>query len=113
MSKETELIVKMIEDMRDEQREHAKNSASHREETIKWQVQTDARTERIEHDLREHKEGVIQNRGAIKVFDERLDLLEKPGEAKKYLYKKYMKVGGVISITLTIMVAAAKLAGLF
>ena len=113
MNKENELILQLIKEMRDEQREHAKNSSIHREETVKWQANTDSRTERIEIDLRDHKEGVIQNRGIIKIMDERIDALEKPVEVKKYLYKKYMKVGGVISLTLAIAVAIAKLAGLF
>lgn len=112
MSKESdELMLQLIKDMRDEQREHAKNSAAHREETVKWQAQTDARTERIEVDLREHKEGVIQNRGSIKINDDRLEALEKPVHAKEYLRKKYMKVAGVISITLGIVAGIAKLAG--
>ena len=114
MSKETDdLMIQLMKEMRDEQRDHAKNSSTHREETVKWQVQADARTERIEHDLREHKEGVIQNRSVINSQDVRIVSLEKPVEAKKYLHKKYMKIGGVLSVTITIVLGLAKLFGLF
>lgn len=113
MSRDIELMLELMKEMREEQKEHAKNSSLHREETVKWQAQADARTERIEVDLREHKEGVIQNRAVLASNMVRIEALERPVAAKKYLYKKYMKIGGAISITLTIVGGIAKLAGLF
>lgn len=112
-NRENDLIIDLMKDMRDESRKHANKSAAHCEESRIWQVNTANRLENIEKDLREHKEGVIQNRETMGIFDKRLEFLEAPIEAKKYLYKKYMKIGGIISITLTIIVAAAKIAGLF
>lgn len=109
MSDDSKVILELMKEMRDEQREHAKLSSTHREETVKWQVNTDARTERIEEDLREHKEGVIQNREAGVTRDTRLDTLEAPEKAKAYLRKKYMKVAGVVAITLGIVTGLGKI----
>jgi hypothetical protein len=111
MSRESELMLELMKDMRDEQREHAKLSSAHREETVKWQTQSDARTGRIEEDLREHKEGVIQNRDAGVVRDGRLDTLEEPVKAKAYLRKKYMKIAGVVAITVSIAAGLGKIFG--
>jgi len=107
------LMLEFLKDMRDEQREHAKLSSSHREETVKWQTQSDARTVRIEEDLREHKEGVIQNRSALEVVEERVDKLEEPVKAKAYLRKKYMLSAGVIAITVSILAGLGRIGGWF
>lgn len=102
---ENDVILEVLRDMRDEQKEHAKNSSAHREENIKWQAAMDSRTERIEEDLREHKEGVIGNRTVVAANSARIDKLEEPVKAKKYMYKKYMKATGLIAATLGIISA--------
>jgi len=111
MSDNGDVMLQVMKDMREEQREHAKLSASHREETMKWQIKTDSRTERIEEDLSKHIEGVVQNRETIKLNQGRLSTLEKPLEVSKYLYKKYIKVATVISISLGIIFTAIKILG--
>ena len=113
MSKETEIMLELMKEMRDDQKELVKSSAAHRADTMKWQIQADNRMGRIEVDLRDHKEGVIQNRTSVKLNNERLNALEEPNKVKKYLYKKYMKWGGAIGLTLTILGGIAKFFGWF
>jgi len=98
MSDSTKIIVTLINDMRDEQKEHARNSATHREETIKWQAQNDSRTERIEVDLKEHKEGVIQNRSRIKICETDINKINQPLSAKQFFTKLVLIFGGIGTI---------------
>jgi len=105
------MIYDLLKEVRDEQRDHAKLSSTHREETVKWQLQSDSRTERIEEDLREHKEGVIQNRASIATVKDRVEELEAPEKAKAYLRKKYMKWAGVIAVTVSIAAGLGKIFG--
>ena len=111
--RENDLIIDLMKDMRNESRKHASNSAKHCEESKIWQIKTAGRLENIEVDLKEHKEGVIQNRETLGIFSARLELLEAPTKAKQYLYKKYMKVGGVVSLTISIIAGITKILGLW
>ena len=85
------LIVDLLKEVRDEQKKLIEKSNEHREETMRWQNIATSRLTNIEVDLREHKEGVIQNRKSIKIFDSRLESLEQPGKAKQFLYDHGMK----------------------
>lgn len=87
---DNKLIYELLKEVREDQKDLAEKSARHREETTKWQLKTDSRMERIEVDLREHKEGVIQNRSSLDSHRGRIEELEQPEKAKKYLYKKWM-----------------------
>jgi len=71
-----------------------------------------------------HIEGVktlkklhIQNSEKIDLYktelDKRISKLEDPIKAKEYLYKKYIKVGGAITLTCAIIGGIAKVVGLF
>ena len=100
---DNDVLLEMLRQMSGDQKDHANNSREHREESIKWQVSMDARTERIEEDLREHKEGVIGNRVVVAANSARLDKIEEPIKASKYLYKKYKRVAGIIALTLGIV----------
>ena len=78
--------------MREEQKKLLEKTNEHREDTAKWQYETSSRLELIEKDLREHKEGVIQNRSALKINNERLNKLEEPGKVKSFIYDHGMKI---------------------
>jgi len=58
-----------------------------------------------------------QNAEKISLYKEemnnRLNVLEEPIKAKAYLYKKYIKIGGFLTLTSAIIVAISKLSGLF
>lgn len=100
---DNDMLIEMLRQMSDDQKEHARSSREHREESIKWQATMDSRTERIEEDLREHKEGVIGNRKIVAANSARLDKLEEPIRVSKYMYKKYKKVAGIVALTLGIV----------
>lgn len=76
--KDSELIILILNDVKRQQEELSKASNKHKEDTIIWQGETSSRLERIEVDLREHKEGVINNRSLLKTAEKRLELLERP-----------------------------------
>lgn len=85
------LVLDMLNKLSEDQKDLIRKTSEYREETIVWRSQADSRTDRIEIDLREHKEGVIQNRKAMKLFNNRLEIIEEPGKAKAFLYEHGMK----------------------
>lgn len=85
------LMYDLLKEVRDEQKKLVEKSNEHKEETMKWQNFASSRLTNIEVDLREHKEGVIQNRTAIQMFSERLETLEQPGKVKAFMYDHGMK----------------------
>lgn len=48
-----------------------------------------------------------------KEMDVRLGILEAPSKAKAYLYKKYMKIAGIITITTSVIGGITKVIGLW
>jgi len=71
-----------------------------------------------------HIEGVntlkdlhLQNAEKIDLYktemNARLGVLEAPIKAKEYFYKKYIKIGGIITLTSAVIVAVSKITGLF
>ncbi len=86
MSKE-ELIIELLKEQRELQKELSDVIIEHREETHLWQNDTSHRLDAIEIDLREHKEGVVNNRSLIKFQEDRLEALEAPKKAIKTLLK--------------------------
>lgn len=86
------LVLDLLRQLSEDQKDLIKKTTKYREETIAWRGQSDSRTSRIEDDLREHKEGVIQNRKTLKIFNERLDKVEEPGKAKAWLYAHGMGI---------------------
>lgn len=109
MSDKMDIIEKLLEEVRKDVKEISKTSAKHREETFKWQIGTDGRLDRIEVDLREHKEGVINNRRLIKLAEARLDVVEQPTKTRNAIVKTILKYGAVAGAIATI----CKLFGLF
>jgi hypothetical protein len=104
-----EIIYDLLKEIREDQKNQADKNNSHREETIKWQTEAGFRLSNIEVDLREHKEGVIQNRAAIELIDKRVEKLEEPYKAHKYLNKKVMKIGAVLVLIMGAIAKAMKL----
>ena len=80
---------KIIYDLIKEVRDDIKGE---KEDSIKWRAETSSRLLIIEEDLREHKEGVIQNRGVLAKQDKRIEILEEPGKTRTILYKKSMTI---------------------
>ena len=68
-----DLIVAILKETRDDVKEVIESSNVHRQETAVWQNDTDHRLENIEVDLREHKEGVINNRHLIQTQKEEFE----------------------------------------
>lgn len=99
---DTRVIYELLKEVREEQKAVREEQQEHREEALKWQSEASGRLDRIEVDLRDHKEGVVQNRTSIKIFDRRLQQLEEPRKAREYLFKKTMKwlalFGGIVTI---------------
>lgn len=100
MKDKDSLVVELLKESREQQKELLEASTKHREETSVWQVETSHRLENIEEDLREHKEGVIQNREAMKIFNARLDALEAPKKAFKTITKM---VGAIAGLCISIL----------
>ena len=96
MSKE-DIIVDLLKELKADHKELSGKSSEHREETLSWQGQTSIRLEAIEKDLREHKEGVINNRALIKTANQRLELLEKPRVVFNFLKNGVISTGKVVT----------------
>ncbi len=75
---EAHIILELLKEIREDHKELSRVSSSHREETLQWQAETSNRLEHIEIDLREHKEGVINNRKLLADSSKRLEILERP-----------------------------------
>ena len=86
MDKE-ELIIELLKESREVQKELTGIIIDHREATHLWQNDTSHRLNDIEEDLRAHKEGVVNNRALIKFQEDRLEALEAPKKAVKTLLK--------------------------
>lgn len=95
--------------VREDQKELKETSEKHKEETKSWQDDTSNRLDAIEKDLREHKEGVINNRKLLQIQDERLQLLEEPKKVFNTLKKWFVGLGAIAGAA----VAIAKFFGLF
>ena len=67
MDKE-ELIIELLKESREVQKELTGIIIDHREATHLWQNDTSHRLNDIEEDLRAHKEGVVNNRALIKLI---------------------------------------------
>ena len=106
MDKE-ELIIELLKESRELQKELSDVIIGHREETHLWQNDTSHRLDAIEIDLREHKEGVIQNRDSIKTYEERfnkrLEDLEAPKKAFKTLFKYAAGLSTLVGLVYGIM----------
>ena len=127
-------MLEIIKDIRDNQR---KNSEELLKQTVTL-TKMEADVRRNADDLVEHKrrseanEKLIginttliekhavalenlhkDNEVKIQANKDDIDELKKPVEAKKYMYKKYMKIGGAVSLGISILAGLAKLFGLF
>ncbi len=103
----------MLKELKDDHKELSKTSSKHREETLQWQAETSARLNTIEIDLREHKEGVINNRKLIGTADKRLQILEQPRIIVSSLKSILITSGKVIGAIVAIGGAVAWIKSLF
>ena len=83
--KEDKLIVSLLKEVREDQKEHS---------SILVDLQQDVSKNTA--DLTEHKEGVVQNR-------KRIEKLEEPGNAIKLLKKYLLGVGAVAGAVIAIL----------
>jgi hypothetical protein len=99
---DSKLILEALKSLRDDQKEHRKEMQDHQKETVTWHAKAEARLGNIEDDLREHKEGVIQNRKSVAYLEARTAKLEQPLTVKT-VAKWIVSVGAVAGAIITIM----------
>ena len=85
MSDKDDLIVDLLQEVREDQKAHS---------TILIELQRDVEVNT--KDLTEHKEGVQQNR-------KRIEELEKPGKALKFIKNLALKAGALAAASLAIL----------
>ena len=102
---DSKLILEVLNNLRGDQKEHRDEMIEHQRETIEWHAKAESRLENIEEDLREHKEGVVQNRGQISGIEKRTTELERP-----MTVKTVVKGIGMVGIIISCMIGALKLA---
>ena len=98
----TDLILDVLKELREDQKDHRKEMQEHQKESISWHAKAESRLSSIEEDLREHKEGVIQNRKSIANLDRRASRLEQPLTVKSVV-KWTVSVGALAGAIITIM----------
>lgn len=119
-----QVIYDLLKEVRDEQKNLSEKNQEHREEALNWQSEASNRLLNIEEDLREHKEGVIQNRGAINLLSDkmqeiikrltvRIEALEEPKKIREFLTKRYVKFSAFLAATATIAGAISKILGMW
>ena len=108
MDDNNKIIQELLKEVRDDIKEVAKNANEHREQTAVWQATTSGRLELIEVDLREHKEGVINNRELIRISNKRLEIVEEPYKALNIIKKAAIWITAIASAVLVL----AKIKGL-
>lgn len=113
VNNENKIMYDLLKEMREEQKKLVEKTNQHREETSIWQSKTSDRLETIEIDLREHKEGVIQNRSTLKVYNERLVKLEEPGKVKEFMYNHSMKIFKIVAAAGGAITVIGKVLGWF
>ncbi len=101
--KQEKLILEVLRDLKEESKEASKMRTVHREDSLTWQAETSERLQAIEIDLREHKEGVIQNRASMKIFNERLVKIEEPVKSRAYLWSLILKIGTLAGVIAAIV----------
>ena len=100
--KDTEMILEVLKSLRDDQKEHRKEMQEHQKETVGWHARAESRLGNIEDDLREHKEGVIQNRKNVAAIEKRTSKLEQPLSVRA-VAKWIVSVGAVAGAIVTII----------
>jgi len=105
---DSKVILEAVKALRGDQKEHREEMIEHQRETIEWHAKAESRLENIEDDLREHKEGVIQNRSLISDIEKRTTEIERP-----VTFKAVAKNIGMVGIIISCMLGALKLAALF
>lgn len=96
------LIADMIKNIEQRIEENNKENQKYREKSLEWKYNTSHRLEAIEKDLREHKEGVIQNRRALKEVNNKITEIETPAKSRAYIYKTIITTGKVVGGLITI-----------
>ena len=109
MTDKTDIVIELVKGLRDDAREHRTEMRDHQKESKNWHLHTNDRLTAIEIDLREHKEGVIQNRSVITKVVKRLDVVEEPSKVISVLKKWLLGAAAVAAAIITI----SKLMGLF
>lgn len=105
-----EVLYYLLKEVREDQKKHG-DELMHQSNTL-VAIQKDV--EINTRDLTEHKEGVVQNRDSIHMFRKELDnvketfgkeieKLKEPIRFKEYVYNRYTKIAGVITVTVGIV----------
>ena len=111
------MLYDLIKEVKKDIGDMAQKNNEHREETIKWNAEASYRLCNIEEDLRDHKEGVVQNREVLKKQDIRISRLEGPIKEQKAVnrYKENLRKHWKywLGIGFTVAGIVSKLAGLW
>jgi hypothetical protein len=97
-----DLVLDVLKELREDQKDHRKEMQEHQKESINWHAKAESRLSNIEEDLREHKEGVIQNRKSISNLDKRASKLEQPLTVRSVV-KWVVSTGALAGAIITIM----------
>ena len=107
MSDKTDIIYDMLKDMASKQDHDREKASEWREKISEWSARTDQRMANLEDDMKEHIEGVVQNRNAISSLDNHLDErllpLETPAIARQQLKKWVLGAGALAAALMTIL----------
>ena len=100
------ILYELTKEIRDELKDHTKADTDNFKEITETLHEHTGILSDIRKDLNAHMEGVIQNRGNIKVNATKIEELEAPKEARKYI-KEWLigssKVAGAILGLLTLV----------
>ena len=101
---DSKIILSTLKMLQGDQKAHRDEMNQHQLETVSWHARAEERLGNIEGDLREHKEGVIQNRDSFLLIDKRTTELERP-----ITVKTVAKNIGMVGVVISCMLAALKL----
>ena len=99
MDENLKIIYDLLTEVRKDQKAQGKELASQSKCLAKLEMHVAKNTA----DLTEHKEGVVGNRTLIADAVARIEKLEEPGKIKSFIYNKYVKVIGLVSISLGVI----------
>lgn len=107
-----DLTLELIREVRDDQKEANEKADKHREETLKWHYEANARLDIYNEQLKVHIEGVdtlkqlhLDNVERIKAQDERINTLEEPSKSLNYIKKTVLWIAGLTGGIVTIVKA--------
>ncbi|HLD91715.1 MAG TPA: hypothetical protein VI911_12010 [Patescibacteria group bacterium] len=117
---DNQVLYDLLKEVRDEQRRHG-DELSYQSAALNF-IREEVKVNTV--DLKEHKEGVIQNREALRILkedfekskkeiDSEIDKLKEPDKFKSWMYGKYVKIAGIITVTTGVIAGIFKVLSYF